>query len=116
MVLKRGPAILSSEITSHQTYLRRREFLRSATLGAAAALAGGFDLTAPASASAATLDIRKRTATTTDAPTSFDAITTFNNFYEFGSDKADPAKNSKNFKPRPWSVAVDGECAKPGVY
>ena len=47
---------------------------------------------------------------------SLEDITTYNNFYEFGTDKADPAQNSGKFKPRPWSVVVAGECAKPGTY
>jgi sulfoxide reductase catalytic subunit YedY len=54
--------------------------------------------------------------TTTDPPTPYNAVTTYNNFYEFGSNKADPAKNAKAFKPKPWSVAVEGACGKPGVY
>jgi sulfoxide reductase catalytic subunit YedY len=54
--------------------------------------------------------------TTTDPVSTRDTITTFNNFYEFGTDKSDPAKNSKTFKPRPWSVAVEGLCNKPGSY
>ena len=53
---------------------------------------------------------------TTDSPTPFDAVTTYNNFYEFGTNKDDPARNAGGFKPRPWSVAVEGECAKPGTY
>jgi len=47
---------------------------------------------------------------------SWETITTYNNFYEFGTDKADPARNSGAFKPRPWSVKVLGECEKPGDY
>src|SRR6185295_1792448 len=86
------PAIASSEITPQGLYLNRREFLFT------------------------TLAISKRMVTTTDSVSSREAITTFNNFYEFGMDKADPAKNSKTFKPRPWSVAVEGLCNKPGSY
>ena len=63
-----------------------------------------------------TLVVTKKTATTTDPPTPYKVVTTFNNFYEFGSDKGDPAKNAKAFKPKPWSVAVEGACGKPGVY
>jgi sulfoxide reductase catalytic subunit YedY len=62
------------------------------------------------------LTITKKVVTTTDPPTPWEVVTTFNNFYEFGIDKADPAKKSKAFKPRPWSVAVEGACGKPGVY
>jgi sulfoxide reductase catalytic subunit YedY len=54
--------------------------------------------------------------TTTDSPTPYRGVTTYNNFYEFGTDKSDPATYGDRFKPRPWSVAVEGECGKPGVY
>ena len=47
---------------------------------------------------------------------SYEDITTYNNFYEFGTGKRDPHKNAKNFNPKPWSIAVEGECAKPGNY
>jgi sulfoxide reductase catalytic subunit YedY len=83
---------LSSEITPKPLYLNRREFLF------------------------ATLTISKQMVTTTDPVSSREAITTFNNFYEFGSDKADPAKHFKAFKPRPWSVTIEGHCNKPGTY
>jgi methionine sulfoxide reductase catalytic subunit len=88
----KAPAIASSAITPRSLYLNRREFLLS------------------------TLVISKRMVTTTDPVSTRDTITTFNNFYEFGTDKSDPATNSKTFKPRPWSVAVDGLCNKPGSY
>jgi methionine sulfoxide reductase catalytic subunit len=105
-----------SEVTPRSVYLRRREFLASS--GAAlAALAGGFDAGLGARLIAeGALVVTKRTATTTDPPTPYKVVTTFNNFYEFGSDKGDPAKHAKAFKPRPWSVAVEGACGKPGVY
>jgi sulfoxide reductase catalytic subunit YedY len=88
----KAPAIASSEITPQSLYLNRREFLF------------------------ATLAISKRMVTTNESVSPRETITTFNNFYEFGTDKADPAKNSKAFKPKPWSVAVDGLCNKPGIY
>jgi len=110
--LKETAGISPSEITPRQTYLRRRDFL--ATTGAAiAALAAGLDIRLVAGDK---LPIAKRTVTTTDPPTPYDTVTTFNNFYEFGSNKSDPFRNAKTFKPRPWSVAVEGACGKPGVY
>jgi sulfoxide reductase catalytic subunit YedY len=54
--------------------------------------------------------------TTSDALTPYDDVTTYTNFYEFGADKSDPARNSRAFKPRPWSIEVEGECARPGSY
>jgi sulfoxide reductase catalytic subunit YedY len=47
---------------------------------------------------------------------SYRDVTTYNNFYEFGTDKSDPARNSGNFNPEPWTVTVGGECNKPGTY
>jgi sulfoxide reductase catalytic subunit YedY len=92
MNIHKPRAIASSEITPQSLYLNRREVLF------------------------ASLVISKRMVTTTDPVSTRETITTFNNFYEFGSDKADPAKNAKTFKQRPWSVAVEGLCNKPGIY
>jgi sulfoxide reductase catalytic subunit YedY len=78
-------------ITPKALYLRRREFLQA-------------------------LPLAGRMVTTPDAPTPYRGVTTYNNFYEFGTDKSDPATHGGRFKPRPWSVAIDGECARPGVY
>src|SRR5262249_27178412 len=110
--------ISSSEITPERVYVRRREFLGSAGIALAAAWAGVLDARPSAAAAPAgtPLPVKKKVATTTDPSTSYDAVTTYNNFYEFGIEKSDPSRNSKNFKPRPWSVAVEGECGKPGVY
>jgi methionine sulfoxide reductase catalytic subunit len=51
-----------------------------------------------------------------DALTSYEDITRYNNFYEFGTGKEDPARNAKNFRTRPWSVAIEGHVARPAVY
>jgi len=113
MLIKKPADIPPSEITPKQTYMRRREFL-AATGGTIAALAaGGFDA---ALAAGDKIAVTKRLVTTTDPLTPYKGITTYNNFYEFGSDKSDPARNAKAFKPKPWSVAVEGACGKPGVY
>ena len=94
-------------------YRQRRTFLATAGSAIAAVAVerfGGRLLAADQ------LAVTKRIATTTDPPSPYNAVTTFNNFYEFGSDKGDPAKHAKGFKPRPWSVAVEGACGKPGLY
>ena len=103
----------SREITPKEFYLRRREFLASAGAAFAAAAAGGLG---EALAAGEALVIAKKSVTTTDPLTPYKAVTTYNNFYEFGSDKGDPVKNAGRFKPKPWSVAVEGLCAKPGVF
>jgi methionine sulfoxide reductase catalytic subunit len=113
MPMKERSHISPSDITPKQTYLRRREFLASTGAAIAALAAGRLDAGLVAGDK---LAVTKRTVTTTDPPTPYNAVTTYNNFYEFGSNKSDPAKNAKGFTPRPWSVAVEGACGKPGVY
>ncbi|HEY7444821.1 MAG TPA: protein-methionine-sulfoxide reductase catalytic subunit MsrP [Vicinamibacterales bacterium] len=117
MLIKERPDVASSEITPRHLYLRRREFLRSVGGTAAAALASAFgNPTELAAQAGSKLPISKRIVTTSDALTPYEDVTSYTNFYEFGSDKSDPARNSHVFKSRPWSVAVEGECTKPGSY
>jgi methionine sulfoxide reductase catalytic subunit len=110
MLIRRPSDIPSSEITPHDVYLRRRDFMTGAlALGAATML--------PAGASAAPLQFVKSPLSTTDEPlTSLKDITTYNNFYEFGTDKDDPAQNAHTLKTKPWIVKVDGLVGKPADY
>ena len=94
MLIKHAAPILSSEITPRATWLNRREFL----------------------AALVTLPVASRMVTTTDALTGKDAVTGYTNYYEFGSSKGDAGRNGAAFKPAPWSVTVEGLCAKPGTY
>jgi sulfoxide reductase catalytic subunit YedY len=114
VLIKRPGDIRSSEITSKALYLGRRAFLASAGASLAALSLGRLKVTA----AGPQLAVTKRMITTTDRPTPYEAVTTFNNFYEFGADTdhGDPARHAGSFKPRPWSVTVEGQCAKPGVY
>ncbi len=91
MLIRKSQDLSPSEITPKPLYLRRREFLQA-------------------------LPLAGRMVTTTDSPTPYRGVTTYNNFYEFGTGKSDPATYGNRFKPRPWSVTVAGECAKPGAY
>jgi sulfoxide reductase catalytic subunit YedY len=127
MLVRRADDIASSEITPSALYLRRREFLQAAGILASAGVASVLPGTAAAGtlggraalqtgAGAQKLATTGRMVTTSDPLTSYKSVTTYNNFYEFGSSKEDPSRNSGKFKPRPWSVVVDGECAKPGTY
>lgn len=106
------PELTEREVTPEALYLRRREFL---ALGAA----GAAGLLWPSAAGAgeprgAALPIAKRTEKAGgEAPTSWDAVTGYNNFYELGTDKADPARNAGSLRTRPWTVAIEGEVAKP---
>jgi sulfoxide reductase catalytic subunit YedY len=102
---------LPSEITPPERYFNRREVM------AALAATGAVGLGLPQGVSAAPLKATKNPRySLKEAPNSFEDITTYNNFYEFGTDKSDPAARSGKFKPQPWSVAVTGEAAKTGTY
>jgi len=115
MVIKNAPDVRPSEITPKRVYMRRRDFLAStgAAVGALGTRAVGAEV---AIAAGEKLTVVKRTATTNDSPTAYKTVTTYNNFYEFRIDKSDPATYAKAFKPKPWSVTIEGACGKPGVY
>jgi len=119
MLIKKAPDIRSSEITPRALYLRRREFIQAAS-GAAVAAAAALAPPALRSASAQTgqklANVKKSPLSTSDQPNRFDDIASYNNFYEFGTDKEAPAQTSKKFKGRPWKIAVEGLVAKPVVY
>jgi sulfoxide reductase catalytic subunit YedY len=116
MLIKHPSDIPSSEITPKAIYLRRREFLRAAALAGAGAALGGFGGPAAAASMREPIaNVRESRFSTDEPPTSLDDITSYNNFYELGTGKDDPKRNADRLKPRPWSVAVDGECAKPGT-
>jgi sulfoxide reductase catalytic subunit YedY len=116
----------SSEVTPEPLYLRRREFLKNAALFTATAAGVGGSLLAltrgngerkekpkGAWATSAPGVASKGAYSTDERPTSYEDATTYNNFYEFGTDKSDPAQNAGTLRPRPWTVVVDGECEKP---
>lgn len=108
-------ALRESEITEPEVYQQRRAFLRSAAFGAMGmALGGGLALDAQAAVSLS--GVKKGPFGTDEAMTSLNDVTHYNNFYELGTGKRDPAANAAHLKTDPWSVTVSGECAKPGVY
>jgi sulfoxide reductase catalytic subunit YedY len=84
--------------------------------GAIALGAGGLAACTPDDVAAAPLKAAKSRYTTTEKLTPLKDVTGYNNFYEFGVDKGDPARNAGKLKTRPWTVKVDGACAKPGTY
>jgi methionine sulfoxide reductase catalytic subunit len=106
--------IPSSEITPESVYLDRRRFLR---LGAAGALGA---VVAPAALGACTPDAGAGDGAADaadDELTPFADVTSYNNFYEFGTDKGDPARLAPRLlRTTPWSVSIEGHCAKPGTY
>jgi sulfoxide reductase catalytic subunit YedY len=106
-----------SEITPETLYLSRRELLAGA--GAAALVAAGTGAAGAATAPPAGAPLKATpnpAYRVADAPTKMDAATTYNNFYEFGTNKDDPARLAGSLKPRPWHVQVDGLCAKPKTF
>jgi methionine sulfoxide reductase catalytic subunit len=117
----RPDRIASSEITPESVYLDRRRFLRLGAAGAigAAAAPGTLAACAP-DAGGATADAESTTLDGSDLQdprTPFEDITSYNNFYEYGTDKADPARHAPGLlRTSPWSVAIDGHCAEPGTY
>jgi methionine sulfoxide reductase catalytic subunit len=101
----------SSEITPKAVYKSRRRFIGTAA-GVLAAPFLGF----AAKAATKLEGVVKGPFATDEKQTDYDDVTRYNNFYEFGSAKEDPAVNSKGFKSKPWSIVVDGEVGKPGAY
>lgn len=121
MLIKKPVDIASSEITDKRVYFNRREFIGTA-LGVAGAAAVLPSLLLPDAAQAGTRLAGVRPGST-KAPfgsdeerTPYEDITRYNNFYEFGVEKEDPALMSKNFRTKPWTVTVEGEVNKPAVY
>ena len=120
------------EITPEALYVRRREWLKNAALTVATAGGVGGGLLsllgdsarprvdeAPRAPAATALEPTSRSIVLDpklDPHTSFDAITTYNNFYELGLDKADPSENAGSLRLRPWTVTVDGLCHKPTTF
>ena len=121
MLIKKPRDIKPSEITPKDLYLNRRQFLLSASATAlsAGAVLSGLDAslsTQRVIAGEKLGDLRKSSFSTSEKLNSFKDITTYNNFYELGTDKSDPAENAKYLTTRPWTVAVEGEVKKPKSY
>ena len=108
MLIGKPRSIPGSEITPKDVFLRRRDVI--AGLGAFGAGLGA--LAAP-NAWAAKLAVTKSALSTSDPLTLLKDVTSYNNFYEFGTDKGDPAENSGKFTTTPWTIKIDGLVAKP---
>jgi sulfoxide reductase catalytic subunit YedY len=107
-------AIRPSEITSESVYLERRKLLQAALAAGVAGIGAGW--TQRAHAVSDLKAERNAKYSLSDTPNSYEDITTYNNYYEFGLDKGAPAANSGRFKPAPWTVAVKGEAEKTGTF
>jgi len=115
MLIKKPDDIKGSEITDPQVYARRREFLKAAAALGIGAIAGQAQaLVGPVGKGTPIGDVLDSQYGRDLQPTAYEHVTGYNNFYEFGTDKGDPARNSHTLKTRPWTVVVDGECEAPG--
>src|SRR5260370_16356800 len=118
MLIRKAPDLTYADITPKSLYLDRRKFLRAMGIVGATAVAGKglLDLALPPqTAFAATqfTGLIKSPFSTSEKQNSLNDVSHYNNFYEFGTDKSDPAKNAQNFKTAPWTVSVEGDVAKP---
>ena len=114
--LKKRRAPAPSEITPSGLYLDRRRFLRlgAGSVIGATVLAQG--LSTPALAVTKLPKVVKGPYDPGEELTPYESVTTYNNFYEFGTEKEDPSQLAASLHPRPWKVAVEGEVSKPGLF
>jgi sulfoxide reductase catalytic subunit YedY len=121
MLIKPPSDIRSSEITDKRAYLNRRDFIRAAaaTAGVGAIAGGSAILQAQTPAPRGRVlenVVKSKLSSTGEKVNAWDDITTYNNYYEFGTDKEGPSLYAKNLKTQPWKVVIEGECAKPAAY
>jgi sulfoxide reductase catalytic subunit YedY len=111
MLIKKPADIPYSEVTPRGLYLRRREFIQTAAAGAIGAAAGLSPLASQrvdAQVRTRLPNVRKSPLSTSETANSYEDVTGYNNFYEFGTDKEDPKANAQRFNPRPWTIKVEG--------
>jgi sulfoxide reductase catalytic subunit YedY len=121
MLIRKAPDLTYSDVTPRSVYLDRRKFLREMGIVGAAAIAGNslLELAAPSQLALAApkfTGLAKSPFSTTEKQNSFQDVTHYNNYYEFGTDKSDPAKNAQSFKTSPWTVSVEGEVKTPRKF
>ena len=114
MLIKKPDPIRPSEITSESNYLNRRQLI--AGLAAGVALPGCSPKAAELPAEGELADVGESPYSTDEAPNSYEDITTYNNFYEFGTGKSDPARNAGSLETRPWSIEVSGAAEVTGTF
>ena len=119
MLIKQAPDIRSSEITPERLYYNRRQFIHAAS-GAALGAAGAAVLGQPAGGLEAApqedlADLRPSQFSTDERQNSYEEITSYNNFYEFGLDKEDPKRHAGDLTVKPWAVRVEGHMNRPAA-
>lgn len=118
MLIRRASDIPSSEITPETLYRNRREFLKTASAAFAATAAAAL---LPGCAKASAIEETQNNSAaspfnTNEKQTPYEDVTSYNNYYEFGTDKSDPVAKSRNFRTKPWTVSVEGLVKKPAKY
>jgi sulfoxide reductase catalytic subunit YedY len=117
LLIKRAPDIRPSEITSYDNYLNRRDFMRAGVAAGTALIApGAFGAVIPDGKRARLADVGTSPFSTDETPNSYNDITTYNNYYEFGTGKDDPVVQARDFEPRPWTITVEGHAEKTGTF
>ena len=107
--------IKESDITPEEHFYNRRDFIKKSSLILGAAWAGRVAM--PVQASPQSFPhLIKSSLSTDEQPNTFKEITSYNNFYEFGTSKKDPARNAGDFKTDPWNITIEGECKKTGRF
>ena len=110
MIIRKPSELRYSQVTPKAVYLNRRRFL------AGSIALGAFAGAEPARANTKLTGVANSSYKVDEKVTPFEAVTGYNNFYEFGTGKEDPAQNAKNFRTSPWSVKIEGEVAKPKTF
>jgi methionine sulfoxide reductase catalytic subunit len=121
MLIKKASDVLPSEITPRGVHMNRRKFLAGAGMAGTAMIAGRalLETISPgvkALAATPLSGVTKSPFSTSEPQTSYNDVTHYNNFYEFGTDKTDPASKARNFKTSPWTVSVEGAVNKPQQF
>jgi sulfoxide reductase catalytic subunit YedY len=121
MLIRKPQDLTYADVTPRSVYLDRRKFLQAMGIVGAGAVAGKrlFELALPsetAFAGTKFTGLAKSPFSTTEKLNSLDDVTHYNNYYEFGTDKGDPAKNAQKFQTSPWTVSVEGEVKTPRKF
>jgi sulfoxide reductase catalytic subunit YedY len=117
VLIKKPVDIRPSEITHKESYFNRRKFMQAAALTGSSIVAGdALPAIIPNGKRAKLEGVVPSEFSTDETPNSYDDVTTYNNYYEFGLRKDDPFRNSQEFKPRPWSIEVTGNAEVTGSF
>jgi len=117
VLIKRPADVRPSEITSKDNYLNRRKFIQSGAIAGGSLLTGqALSALVPVDRGAKLADVQPSDFSTDEAANTFEDISTYNNYWEFGSSKDDPYRNAQDFEPHPWAIQVEGHAEKTGTF